>query len=346
MGLTRKHFGTLSDGQDVSIYCLSTGDFEAGISSYGATWLSFLVPSAVGGRRRDDLLLGFSGLDGYTRNEPFFGATIGRYANRIAGARFSLRGREYRLTPNDGVNLLHGGRRGFDKHVWMEKWIRSGNEPAVCLQLESPNGDEGFPGNMKIEAVFSLSSSGTFTIAYTAQTDAPTPLCMTNHAYFNLSGEGSGDILGHEVKLLCEKYLPCTADHIPLQSGPAPVKGTPFDFLAFKPVGKDVGGVDGGYDHCFIKEAGLDDDFPVAFIRDPATDRTLSIATSLPAVQFYTGNSLAGERGKRGSVYRQHAGFCIEPEYYPDSPNRPDFPSCLLEPGKTWEAKTIYSFGL
>ncbi|MCE5256373.1 MAG: galactose mutarotase, partial [Spirochaetaceae bacterium] len=267
------------------------------------------------------------------------------YANRIAGARFALDGKEYGLYANDGANQLHGGRRGFDKRLWAENWICSGSEPSVCLRLESPEGDEGYPGSLKVEAIFSLSPSGTFTIEYSAETDAATPLSMTSHAYFNLGGEGSGSILDHEMQLLCEGYLPCSEDHIPLLSGPEKVKGTAFDFLASKPMGRDIGKVEGGYDHCFIKAPGLADDSPVAFISDPESGRTLSIATSQPAVQFYTGNSLKGERGKRGSVYQKYAGFCIEPESYPDSPNRPDFPSCILRPGRTWKAKTIYSFG-
>jgi aldose 1-epimerase len=354
MALIKKTFGVLSTGEEVALYSLKSGVFEACISNYGATWLSFLVPSKLGAASRDDLLLGFSELGGYMHNTPFFGATIGRYANRIAGASFTLSGRRYALTANDGTNHLHGGKRGFDKQLWQEKSLGNNDEPTLLLGLTSPDGDEGYPGTLEVQARFSLEDRGIdiksgkrtakFSIEYSARCDAPTPLCMTNHAYFNLAGEGSGGILDHEVELLCDEYLPCGGDHIPLKVGPQKVEGTPFDFSSFKAIGKEIQNVEGGYDHCYVKRKGWGEEAPFVFVRDPKTDRSLAVATSLPSVQFYTGNMITSEHGKRGATYGEHAGFCIEPEFYPDSPNRPDFPSCILEPGQTRKDMITYLF--
>lgn len=356
MSLTKKVFGTLSSGEDVAIYRLKSGPFQACFSNYGATWLSFLVPSTLGGTRQDDLLLGYSDFGGYFHNTPYFGATVGRYANRIAGASFVLNGCHYTLAANDGNNHLHGGRRGFDKQVWQEEYLGDDDEPTLVLSLNSPDGEEGYPGTLEVQANFSLKDMGTdektgkhlarLRIDYTSICDAPTPLCLTNHAYFNLSGEGSCDVLLHELELGCGEYLPCTRDLIPLQSGPGTVYGTPFDFSKSKPIGKDIGKVEGGYDHCFVKDEHVGDEAPLAIVHDPRSGRSLTIATSLPAVQFYTANMLKNEPGKRGAVYGPHAGFCLEPEFYPDSPNRPEFPSCILQAGQTRKDSITYLFGI
>lgn len=342
MSVEKKHFGTLASGEDVSIFILKAGEYTATLSDYGATWLSLLMPDRNG--NYDDVLLGFSSLAPYTGQHPYFGATVGRFANRIANAQFVLDGRKYPLFANDGANHLHGGRRGFDKRVWGHETATAKNEPGVRFSLTSNDGEEGYPGTLVVDVTFTLSDLGEFTIAYSARCDSRTPVNLTNHAYFNLAGEGKGTILRHEVRLLSSRYLPVSDDLIPLDGVPRPVDGTPFDFRQAKAIGKDFSAGFAGYDHCFVIDSGVKPMQPFAFVREPTGGRELQVSTTLPAVQFYTGNSIGAVIGKRGSVYGRHSGFCLETEQYPDSPNRPDFPSCILSPGEAWNHETRYSF--
>ena len=343
MGIEKKHFGTLASGEEISLYLLKAGDFLAAFTDYGATWVSFIMPDTHGSF--DDILLGFSTLSGYAGKHPYFGSTVGRFANRIGGARFELDGREYKLWANNNRNHLHGGRRGFDKYVWNGELSAISGDPALRLTRESPDGEEGYPGTLATELIVSLSPSGSLRLRYQAKTDKKTLISLTNHAYFNLAGEGSGTILDHELLLHSSMYLPVNSELIPTGEI-ASVEGSPLDFRTMKPIGKEIGNTNGGFDFCFI----IDKEYlplkPFAEIREPRSGRRMTVATTLPAVQFYTGNNLNGIAGKRGSIYDKHSAFCLETQMYPDSPNHPNFPSAFLLPGEMWEHETIYTFGI
>lgn len=345
MPVIRKHFGTLSSGEDISLFILRAGEFQASVTDYGAILASLLVPDRSG--VREDVLLGFATLPQYASRHPFFGSTVGRFANRLAGASFTLNGRRFALDANDGPNHLHGGIKGFDRRIWDATPGGTYSAPSLTLSRTSPDGEEGYPGTLRAEVTFSLDASGALGIAYRAVCDAECPVNLTNHAYFNLAGEGRGGILGHSVRLACSGYLPVDTAQIPA-GGPAPVAGTPFDFRATKEIGRDIAATGDGYDHCYIldRDAGGSPGELVEFadISEPRYGRRMRVSTTLPAVQFYTGNKLPGILGKRGSIYGRNAGFCLETQFYPDSPNRPDFPSCILKPGQVWEHRTVYRF--
>jgi aldose 1-epimerase len=337
-----KPFGILSSGEEVSLFILKAGHFRATFTNWGATWISLVMPDKRG--HLDDILLGFSTLSGYVGKHPFFGSTVGRFANRIGQARFNMDGREYRLYANNGQNHLHGGRRGFDKYLWDYELSTLNGEPLIRFSRISPDGEEGYPGKLSVELMVSLSEAGSLRLRYQARTDAKTPVNLTNHAYFNLAGEGQGLILGHEAQIHASSYLPVDQELIPTGKE-MPVEGTAMDFRHTKTIRKDIVQA-GGYDFCYI----IDKEFlplkPFAAVHEPDTGRSMTVATTLPAVQFYTGNNLAGIEGKRGSVYDKHAGFCLETEMYPDSPNRPDFPSPFLMPDEKWDNETIYTFSI
>lgn len=343
--MEKRSFGLLSSGEAVSLYTLESGDFKATWTDYGATWLGFTMPDKKG--LSDDILLGFSSLDPYLGPQPYFGSTIGRYANRIAGAKFTLDGREYRLFAQDGGQHLHGGRRGFGRRLWKGEMDRIKGSPALRLELESPDGEEGFPGNLKVLCLVVLGPEGRLSLDYEAVTDRRTPLNLCNHAYFNLRGEGRGDVLDHRLELRCSSYLPVDARRIPLKGAPRPVEGGPFDFRVSKPLGRDMAVTGQGYDHCLVIDADCAaEGKPFAHLREPETGRNLRMWTSMPGVQLYTGNKLADIGGKNGSVYGPHGGLCLETQYFPDSPNREDYPSCVAEPGLPWRHRTEYWFSL
>jgi len=340
MSIEKKSFGTLADGSEVSLFVLKAGVVTATLTDYGATLVSILLPN--GRRGHVDILLGASTLGGYTAKHPFFGVTVGRFANRIAGSRFSLGGKEYPLFANDGKNHLHGGLKGFNTFVWSATASEGPKGPTVRFGRTSPDGEEGYPGTLEVSVTFALSLQGALSISYEARSDAETFVNLTNHSYFNLGGEGSGSILDHELRLACPSYLPVDAGLIPL--GPAaPVKGGPFDFTLSKRIGRDIAAA-GGYDHCFILDRPGPGQVQFAEVVEPVTGRRMTASTTLPAVQFYTGNFLAGFAGKRGSSYDKHGGFCLETQFYPDSPNKPEYPNCRLLPGQVWAHETIYSF--
>jgi len=343
MSLSKKQFGTLSTGEDVSLYLLESGDFKASWCDYGASWLSFIMPDKRG--VKDDVILGFSSFPPYAAKHPYFGATVGRVANRIADSKFMLDGKEYRLFTNDGKNHLHGGRRGLGRSLWKGEMDLVDGDPAVRFSLFSADGEEGYPGNLTIAVTILLNRNGELSISYEAESDRRTPLNLTNHAYFNLLGEGAGTIMNHELTLRCSHYLPANSSLIPLPGKPANVSGTAFDFQRPKLIGKDIGQGLSGYDHCFVIDA-PDLQKPFAIVSEETLGRQLSVSTTSPAVQFYTGNFLDGILGKNGSVYGKHAGFCLETQYYPNSPNRPDFQSCLVEVGGKWHHGTKYSFSI
>jgi aldose 1-epimerase len=340
MSIERKPFGTLASGEEPSLFILRAGDIAVSLSDYGATLVSVLLPDGRGGK--DDIILGCSTLGGYAAKHPYFGATVGRYANRIGGGRFSLGGKTYRLAANNGSNHLHGGLKGFSSFVWKAEASEGAKGSLVRFSRTSPDGEEGYPGNLEVSVTFCLDRGGALSIAYEARSDAETVVNLTNHAYFNLRGEGQGMILGHELSLACSSYLPVDSGQIPTGE-PVPVAGGPFDFRTPKKIGRDIESA-GGYDHCFVLDRAGPGLVDFAEVREPESGRRMTAATTLPGVQLYTGNFLSSVQGKRGSVYEKHDGFCLETQLYPDSPNRPSYPSPRLAPGQVWAHETVYRF--
>lgn len=336
-------FGVMSDGSEPRLFILDNGAIRVGLSEYGAIITSVLVPTAKGPEL--DVVLGTSTLAGYAARHPYFGATVGRFANRIGNARFSLDGVEYPLAANNGKNHLHGGLKGFDRRCWKAEASREHGDPAVRMAITSPDGDQGYPGRLEVTATFSLRTDNTLAIRYEATSDAATPVSITNHSYFNLRGEGDGTILEHELELSATHYVSVGESLIPVAGAPLSVRDTPFDFTHRKPIGRDIAAA-GGYDHCYVID-GWDGSrlIKAASVVEPSSGRTLEMLTDMPGVQFYSGNFISDVRGKRGSIYDKHAGFCLEAEYFPDSPNRQDFPSCILRPGSTYRHAIEYRFG-
>ena len=345
MNITREPFGRTADGTAVERFTLSN-DHQLTIQfiTYGGIITALRVPDRNGDCA--DVVLGFDTLPEYLAGHPFFGALVGRFGNRIAGARFTLNGREYQLAANDGVNHLHGGRVGFDKRVWTAAPLENGSEVGVKLSYLSKDGEEGYPGNLTATVTYLLNNANEFTIRYEAVTDQPTVVNLTQHTYFNLAGEGSGAILDHEVVIDADRFTAVDETLIPtgeLQS----VQGTPLDFRKAKTIGAEIGQVPGGYDHNYvlIKENAAGAPSRAARVREPRSGRVLEVFTTQPGIQFYTANFLDGKlTGKSGVAYGKHSGFCLETQHYPDSPNQPQFPSAVLNPGETYRQVTIFKF--
>ncbi|MEV6839855.1 aldose epimerase family protein [Streptomyces sp. NPDC051133] len=318
-------FGTLSDGTEVHRWTLERAGTRVEILTYGGIVRSLEVPDRAG--RTANVVLGFAGLDGYlTHPGPYFGALVGRYANRIAGARFPLDGRLHALEPNDGPHCLHGGRRGFDKRVWEAEPVEHG----VRLGRVDPHGEGGFPGRVEVSATYTLDASGALRIAYEATTDAPTVLNLTNHSYVNLAGPGAGPAGGHELRLAASRYTPVGADLIPT-GALEDVSGSRFDFREAREVGS-------GYDHNFVLDKGVTGQpEEVAELHDPGSGRTLTVATTEPGLQLYTADHLA-------APFAPGDGIALETQHFPDSPNRPQFPSTVLRPGQVFRSETVYGF--
>ncbi|MFF4485363.1 aldose epimerase family protein [Streptomyces sp. NPDC001544] len=318
-------FGTLSDGTGVHRWTLERAGTRVRVLTYGGIVQSVEVPDREG--RTADVVLGFAGLDGYLSHpEPYLGALVGRYANRIGGARFTLDGVTRPLAANNGPNSLHGGERGFDKRVWDAQPVEHG----VRLTRVSPDGEEGFPGRLEVSATYTLDASGALRIAYEAVTDAPTVVNLTNHSYFDLGG-GTGPT-GHELRLAASRYTPVDADLIPT-GALENVTGSRFDFRTARDVGT-------GYDHNFVLDKGVTDSpEEVAELHDPVSGRLLTIATTEPGLQVYTADHL-------GAPFTPNAGIALETQHFPDSPNRPDFPSTELRPGGVYRSETVYAFGV
>ena len=338
MKIKKETFGVLSDGKKVYLYTLKAGDLKFCLSSFGAAWTSLIVPSRKNGK--DDVLLGFSGLDGYLSNSPFIGVTVGRVANRINSAGFSINGREYQLDKNDGINTLHGGWRGFDKKLWKSEAFEDSTGVYVRFELDSPHGDSGFPGNLKVVVTYGLTKSNEVIARYEAKANAPTPINLTNHAYFNLAGEGEPSLFTHEMVLHSSSYVEVDEGLIPT-GRLIPVRGSPFDFRNRKPVMQDCAA---GYDHCFTIDGDPGKLRPCAEVYESSSGRTMKVFTTQPGVQFYTGNNLSNVQGKAGSIYPRHSGFCLETQHFPDSPNRNDFPSCFFGPDRQYSEKSVFMF--
>lgn len=349
MPIEKKPFGKTKDGAAVDIYTLtSSGDIKARITNYGAILVSLEVPDAKG--KAENVVLGFDELKGYLDGHPYFGATVGRFANRIAKGKFQLAGKPYTLAVNNGPNHLHGGLKGFDKVVWKAESADGAGGPSLKLSYKSPDGEEGYPGNLSVEVVYTLTNAGELRIDYTATTDKATPVNLTHHTYFNLAGPRAGDILSHELQVNASKYLQVDGDLIPTGEV-ASVKGTPLDFTKAEAIGSRIVRIEGkqfagGYDHCFVLDKKTPGELSLAArVRDPASGRVMEILTTEPSLQFYTGNFLDGTlRGAGGATYKKHSGFCLEAQHYPDSVNQPSFPSTILEPGKTYRQTTVHRF--
>jgi aldose 1-epimerase len=345
--VTRNPFGTAPSGEKVEVFTLTNASgMEAQVLSYGGIVKSIRVPDRRG--KFADVVLGYDSMDGYATNPPYFGALVGRYANRIAKARFTLDGKTYTLAANNGVNSLHGGLKGFDKAVWHAEPFEKGGDAGVVLTHTSPDGDEGYPGALSVRATFTLTKANELMLDYTATTDKPTVLNLTHHDYFNLAGEGSGNVLGHVMMIKADRYSPVDATLIPLPK-PASVAGTPFDFRKPTPIGARIDMHDpqleyaGGYDHNFIINRKGNDLTLAARVAEPKSGRVLEVRTTEPGVQFYSANSLDAV-GKSGHAYRKRDAFCLETQHFPDSPNEPTFPTTTLRPGQTFHSVTVYAF--
>jgi aldose 1-epimerase len=347
MDVKKEAFGRLADGMAVDIYALTNkAGIEARITTYGAILVSLKLPDRTGVFA--DVNLGFDGLAGYLGTHPYFGAIIGRYGNRIAQARFTLDGVAYALPPNNNGNTLHGGIRGFDKVVWAAEPVRSADGAGVKLAYLSKDGEEGFPGNLSVTVVYTLTDANELRIDYEAVTDRKTPVNLTNHAYWNLRGEGRGDVLGHVLRLEADAITAVDSAANLIPTGEiVPVAGTPFDFTAPHAIGERIARVEGGYDHNFVLRSGGGASALAARVEEPESGRVLEIWTDQPGIQLYTGNFLDGTVvGKGGKAYQKHFAFCLETQHFPDSPNHPNFPSTILEPGQTYRTTTVHKFSV
>ncbi len=341
-------FGTAPDGRAVRHYTLRNAQgMTAGIITYGAIVVSLTAPDKNG--RYDDVVLGYDNLADYIKVSPYFGAIVGRYGNRIGKGKFTLDGRTYTLATNDGENHLHGGIRGFDKVVWDDEPVDRADAVGVKLSYLSRDGEEGYPGNLKISVIYLLTNKNELRIEYEATTDKATPVNVTHHGYFNLTG-GQRDILGHELMLNAEKFTPVDAGLIPTGEL-RPVQGTPMDFRKRTAIGARIDDsyeqlqFGGGYDHNWVLNKKGDAMTLAAEVYEPTTGRLMTVRTTEPGIQFYAGNFLDGTiTGKDGVVYEHRYGFCLETQHYPDSPNKPDFPSTILRPGRVYRTTTVYAF--
>jgi aldose 1-epimerase len=343
-------FGTTKDGQAVDLYTMTNANgMVAKVITYGALLTELQVPDRTG--QMADVVLGFKTLDAYESPNPFFGATIGRVANRIAKGKFKLNGQEYTLATNNGPNHLHGGVKGFDKRVWKAQIVPAvpaSSGVALKFTYTSADMEEGYPGTLTATVVYTLTNSNELRLDYTASTDKPTPINLTNHSYFNLAGEGQGTILDHELTIMADRFTPVDDTLIPTGEI-AGVRGTVMDFNRSTPIGARLaqvpGPAPGGYDHNYVLTHGGGVLAMSATVREPKSGRVMDVLTTEPGVQLYTGNFLDGTlTGKAGVAYKQHFGFCLETQHFPDAVNHPNFPSIVLQPGKTYKSTTVYRF--
>jgi aldose 1-epimerase len=348
-GVQQQLFDT-HDGRPITVYTLTNSHgVEVRAMNYGGIILSIRVPDRKG--QLADVVLGHETLEGYIPNPPYIGAIVGRYANRIANGTFTLDGKTYTLAKNDGPNTLHGGTtRTFDKVVWDGEALKS--KTGVAFTYLSKDGEEGFPGNLKVKVTYTLTDSSELIIDYEATTDKATPINLSQHSYFNLGGEGTSDILNHQIMINADRFTPVDKNLIPTGEL-RPVKGTPLDFTTSTKIGARIDDnyeqlvLGHGYDHNFVinRKSGDKGLVLAARVYEPTSGRILEVSTTQPGVQFYTGNFLDGSiTGKQGHVYKRRYGFCLETQHFPDSPNHPDFPTTILKPGEAFREKTVFKF--
>jgi aldose 1-epimerase len=354
-----KPFGKTKDGQEVKVHTLTNlKGLRVRLIDYGATLIGVEAPDRNG--KNANITLGFPSLDGYLQRHPYFGSTVGRYGNRIAGGKFSLDGSTYSLATNNGSNHLHGGLKGFDAVLWKAEAVDNQVPPqsiGVKFSYTSADGEEGYPGKLDVTVTYTLSNENALRIEYAATTTKPTVVNLTNHTYWNLAGAGSGDVLNHELTIAADKYLPIDDTSIPT-GVLASVSGTPFDFTSPHAIGERIGELKKephktkGYDHCYVLRGDPPSKLPgqlfsnsglkfVARVNEPTSGRVMEVATTEPGVQLYCGNFLGG-----GAGFKQHKGFCLETQHYPDSPNKPEFPTTILRPGQTYRSTTEHRFSV
>ncbi len=351
LGITEEDFGQLPNGEAIKKYTMTNAKgMEISVINYGGIITNLKVPDKNG--KIEDVVLGFNSLEGYLTPAPYFGAIIGRYGNRIAKGKFSLDQKQFTLAQNDGENHLHGGNKGFDKVVWTVTKISNSGSVALQLDYLSEDMEEGYPGNLKTTVINTLSNDNTLKVSYQANTDKKTIVNLTQHSYFNLSGDFSKLILDHEISINADTFLPVDATLIPTGEFKE-VAATPFDFRTSKPVGKDIEvenqqlerGL--GYDHCWVLNRDSDDMSLAATAYDPASGRFMEVFTTEPGIQFYSGNFLDGTLpSKSGGTYAKRSGFCLETQHYPDTPNQEDFPSVVLNPEETYTSETTFKFSV
>ncbi|MFF6977295.1 aldose epimerase family protein [Streptomyces sp. NPDC008343] len=342
-------FGKLADGTKVYSWSLANGGTRMKVLSYGGVVQSLQIPDRRG--RLANVSLGFDNIEDYVAKSPYFGALIGRYGNRVGKGRFTLDGEAYQVNVNDGVNSLHGGAQGFDKRVWDVEPFTKGSDVGLHLYYTSVDGEMGYPGTLKVKVTYTLSKHGDWRIDYAATTDKATVVNLTSHVYWNLAGEGSGTIENHQLKIDASRYTPVDSGLIPTGQL-APVAGTPFDFRRSKAIGEDLREAHQqllygkGIDHNWVLDKGISPRPEwIATLKDPSSGRTLRMATTEPGLQFYSGNFLDGTLvGTSGRTYRQGDALCLETQHFPDSPNKPSFPSTVLRPGQTYRSTTVHSF--
>jgi len=347
--ISRHPFGHIPDGTGVDAFTLRNANgVEVQILNYGGIVTSFKVPDKDG--KFGDIVLGYDNLEGYLQKSPYFGALVGRYGNRIAKGKFTLDGKEYTLAVNNGPNALHGGLKGFDKVIWNAKVRASPEGPGLELEYTSKDGEEGYPGNLKVTAVYTLTHDNSLKLEYTATTDKDTVVNLTQHSYFNLAGRG--DVLNHVVAINTDKFLPVDETMIPTGEIKS-VAGTPFDFRKPTAIGARINDDDEqlklakGYDHCYVFTKPIGELTKMARITEPTSGRVLEIFSTDPGLQFYTGNHLDGSTiGKGGWKYEPRNAFCMEPQHFPDSPNKPQFPSVVLKPGQVYQHTVEYKFSV
>lgn len=341
--ISKKPFGTLNDGRNADLYILTNAnDMEVHITNYGGIVTAIKTPDKDG--NIENVVLGFDSLKKYLGDDPYLGAIVGRYANRIADGTFTLDGKKYTLAKNNGDNHLHGGIKGFDSVLWDAEMMDDGS---LKLSYLSEDGEEGYPGNLDVRVTYSLTDDNGLHIEYEATTNQATPVNLTNHSYFNLSGNPEATILDHQLKINADRYTPVNDELIPTGEI-QPVEGTPFDFTEFHRVGARIDQVEGGYDHNYVlNQAASDSLFHAATLYSPESGREMKVLTIEPGIQFYSGNFLDGSlKGPDGTPFVQHAALCLETQHFPNSPNEPEFPSTILRPDEKYHTVTVYQFSI
>ncbi len=343
--ITNKPYGVTSAGDEVTQYtCTNKNGLVLEMIDYGATVTAVKTPDRKG--EFANITLHCNDIAGYQACTSYFGSSVGRFCNRIAGGKFSIDGKEYTLATNNGPNHLHGGKVGFDKRLWHATELQGDDYVGVRFSLTSPDGDEGYPGTLETVVDYILNNNDELIVDFKAKTDKPTHVNLTNHNYWNLAGAGSGDVFSHQLKIEADRYLPVDDTGIPTGKL-ADVTNTPFDFTGFHSIGeriKLIGGTPGGYDHCYALNAADGELALAATVKDPASGRVMQIKTTQPGLQFYSGNFLDGQPGSGG--FAQHSAFCLETQHFPDAPNQPEFAATLLKPGEQYHQKTVHKFSV